>query len=301
MSISKRLWRPFDLAACQIFGRKFVGGSSVKEVLERGAKLRAKGFEVTYNLLGEHVKDEKVVSEAVETTLGLIEAMDDVSRGNVSMKPTLYGLQISPELFRKNAENLVYSSRKAGIELEFDAERYEFIPDTFRVFNEFASQFSARRVVRQAVQAHLKDIVPLMDRYGLWDKQLRIVKGSGVYPEADTIVLRDSADILEQYVTILRANTLAGQIPYVATVRDRELAMRIAGMLPNRGKIVFEMLYGLLGRGLANELLDAGYPVRIYIPFVTDWCDDAWKAYGLRRAEMMRRLMWEEIKSKFKK
>lgn len=314
MNIGKRLWRPrlagqlprlawrpIDFIGCQLFGQKFIGGSSIAEVLVKGAQFRRKGYSVTYNLLGEHVKDEKVVLRATETTLALIKAMDDSNLGNVSIKPTLYGLEISPELFRENAYDLIYSSKRAGIELEFDAERYECIEGTFEVFSELSSQTSLRRFVRQAVQAHLKDIVALMDKYGLWDKQIRIVKGSGVYSEKESIALGDPAQVVEQYLAILQANTLAGQVPYVATVRDRKLAMLVKEMFQDTNSIAFEMLYGFFGRGLGEDLLCAGYPVRIYIPFVADWCRGAWKVYGLRRAEMMRHLIFEEIKSKFRK
>jgi hypothetical protein len=190
---------------------------------------------------------------------------------------------------------------KASVEVEFDAEQYEWIFPTLEIFSGFASQPAFKRFVRQAVQAHLKDIVPLMDKYGLWDKQIRIVKGSGVYLEEQGITLQNPTQVIEQYVAILQGNTLTGQVPYVATVRDRNLAMQVARMFPDREKIAFEMLYGLFGRGLSKDLLRAGYPVRMYVPFVVGWCRDSWKAYGLRRSEMMRRLMWEEFKSNFHK
>lgn len=301
MSIGERLWRPIDLIGCYLVGRKFIGGLSVEEVLARGAAFRRRGYLVTYNLLGEHVEDPSVVDCAMDTTWTLISSMDESNRGNISIKPTLYGLQISRDLFRRNAENLVQSASRVGVEVEFDAEQYEWIPATFEVFSGLASQPSLKKFVRQAVQAHLKDIRPLMDTYGLWDKQIRIVKGAGVYQEADGIVFKDPARIIEQYLMILQRNMLTGQVPYVATVRDRNLAMHVMKMFPDSNTVAFEMLYGLFGRGLGNDLFHAGYPVRIYIPFVADWCKDAWKIYGLRRAEMMRQLIWEEIKSKFRK
>ena len=301
MSISQKLWRPVDIIGCHLVGQSFVGGHSIEGVLATGAELKRRGFKVTYNLLGEHVTDCGRVNLAVATTLELIGAMDATNGGNVSIKPTLYGLEISPQLFYEHAGEIIECGKRAGVETEFDAEHFRFIPLTFAVFHAFASQFHYKGFVRQAVQAHLRRIFPLMDKYELWNKNLRIVQGSRVYSELPNVVVQNEEEISSQYYAIARRNHQEGQVPFIATVCDRNKVNMAKKILPSPFMLEFEMLYGPFGRQIGEELLKEGYSVRIYIPFVVDWCKDEWKDYGLRRSAMMRRLIWREIKYEFEK
>ena len=297
-----RVLYPLDLVGCNLFGRRFVGAVDVDGVLEVGKDLKKQGFGVTYNLLGEHVHDPVSVDKAVDSTFRLIQRMQSENIGNISCKPTLYGLSVSKTLFIKNIEKIIELARQKGIEVEFDAENYSCINDTFDVFSSFASQKIYSNTVRQAVQAHLKDIFSFMNKYQLWDKNLRIVKGAGVYDETDSsIIMNDNEKIRQRYFEILRANIMTGRKPFTATVRDRELAESVI-QITSKGSSSFEfqMLYGPLGRKLGEYLLRSGYPVRIYVPFTDDWCRNEWKPYGLRRAKMVRNLMLKSLKDRIK-
>lgn len=284
-----RVLYPLDVVGCNLLGRYFVGAFSVDGVLNVGRDLKRQGFGVTYNLLGEHVHDPSMVDRAIDSTVHLIQQMNNENLGNVSCKPTLYGLSISKELFFRNIQRIIDLAKTKGIEIEFDAENYAYIEDTFDVFSSFASQESYSDIVRQAVQAHLKNIILLMDKYKLWDKNLRIVKGSGVYDEALEIIENRDDKIREKYFEILRRNLETGRTPFAATVRDRDLAEAVI-KVTGRGEYGFEfqMLHGPLGRKLSKNLLRRGYPVRIYTPLTDYWCRDVWKPYALRRAKMIR-------------
>lgn len=302
MSAIDRLWKPVDIIGCHLVGPSFVGGHSIEEVLATGAELKTRGYRVTYNLLGEHFREQEKVDLTVRTLIDLVAAMDNSNRGNISIKPTQCGLQISLALFRKNAQEIVDCGRTAGIETEFDAEIFRFIPDTFRVFREFASQFCYHYFVRQAVQAGLADIFELMDEHRLWDTQLRIVQGYGVYSEKSGIFVNNPVEVLERVLSIAKRSCAEGQHPFIATVRNRRLAglvkSAIARLAPGSpysfDPFEFQMLYGPLGRKLGEELLSEGYPVRMYIPFVADWCKDEWKVYGMRRSAMIRKFIWKD-------
>lgn len=296
MSWDKILY-PLDVLGCNLLGRRFVGAESVEGVLEIGKELKRQGFKVTYNLLGEHVHDANVVNMALLSTLHLIRLMGPENSGNVSCKPTLYGLELSKRLFLDNIKLVVEFAYSKGIEIEFDAENYDHIQDTLDIFVALASQRIYLNSVRQAVQAHLRDIISLMNKYWLWDKNIRIVKGSGVYDETNLLAGKEQEEaMMKRYFEILKHNTETGRVPFVATVRDRKLAESVIE-ITERGKISFEfqMLYGPVGRKLGRQLLERGYPVRIYVPFTDSWCRDVWKPYGLRRARMIRRILWQQL------
>jgi len=290
-----RVLYPLDLVGCNLFGRSFVGAFDINGVLNLGHDLKKQGFSVTYNLLGEHVHDQILVDRATDATLQLIKEMSQENLGNVSCKPTLYGLSRSKDLFVGNIKKIIDLAWTRNIEIEFDAENYDHIEDTFDVFSSFAFQGIYSNTVRQAVQAHLKNINDLMGKYGLWDKNLRIVKGSGVYDEAGRIIENREDKIRQNYFQILRKNMINDRIPFVATVRDSNLAESVINITGGSG-FEFQMLYGPLGRKLGQNLLRQGYPVRVYVPFVLDWCRDVWKPYGLRRAKTMRTLMLKNFK-----
>ncbi len=292
-----RVLYPLDVLGCNLLGRRFIGAESVGDVLAVGKELKKQGFRVTYNLLGEHIEDPQTVDMAVRSTLQLMKLMNSENHGNVSCKPTLYGLETSKQLFLKNLEIIIGLAYERGIEIEFDAENYDHIRDTFNVFRTFASDRFYLNSVRQAVQAHLKDIFSLMSEYNLWNKKIRIVKGSGVYDEVNLSAGKEREETtMERYFEILKRNTEAGREPFVATVRDRKLVESVIKLTGNRKHLFeFQMLYGPVGRKLGKRLLKTGYPVRVYIPFTDSWCRDVWKPYGLRRAKMVRRLLWQEL------
>lgn len=294
MSASKYLWWPFDLVGCHLLGKNFVGGWSIEDVLRTGAELKKRGYRVTYNLMGERVRNLATVGRAVETTLELISSMDESNRGNVSLKPTLYGLEISRGEFYFSVETIIREARDAGIGIEFDAEELEFIPDTFFVFQQFAEQLQYRGFVRQAVQAHRAELYQLMNEYKLWNKPLRVVEGSGVYAESGEHILLDRSSVRSQYWSVIRTNHAAGQTPYIATVRDRSKVAEAERILPSPHMYELEMLYGPLGAELRGEQLAKGKTVRVYIPFVVDWCKDEWKPYGMRRSASIRHLFWQD-------
>lgn len=290
------LWRPIDIIGCNLIGKRFIGAQSIDGVLRTGERLRQQGFKVTYNLLGEYAKDEETVEMAVKTTRTLVEKMNIDNYGNVSCKPTLYGLCLSKEVFMDVMNELVECAYKKGIEIEIDAESYEYIPDTFEVFSHFASNPYLRNTVRQAVQVHLNNIESLMDKYNLWDKNIRIVKGSGVYQEKESIITKSNFIVVERYLEFLRQNLKNGRIPYVATVRDRQLADEAIKLADSvGGSMVLQTLHGPLGWFFRNKYLKSGQLVCDYLPFTDYWCLDAWKPYGLRRAQMVRRILWQEL------
>ncbi len=302
MSATQLFWRPIDTIGCHLVGPSFVGGRTIEEVLKTGERFRRSGYGVTYNLLGEHFAERTQIDLTVQTLTDLISAMDNRNRGNVSVKPTQIGLQRSRGLFRKKAEEVVECGRRAGIETEFDAEQSHFIPDTCKIFSEFASQFCCKHFVRLAVQAGFTDIFNFMNIYELWDKQLRIVQGAGVYSEKKGIFIQNPREVIARYFFIAERNVRAGQRPYLATMRNRKITSEIPKHLPlARSKPMpwdypceIQMLYGPLGVELGEELLNAGWPVRMYIPFVVPWCKDEWKPYGMRRSAVIRRLFFED-------
>lgn len=315
MSATDLLWLPINLIGCHLLGKSFIGGGSIDEVLGIGAELKHRGYRVTYNLLGEHVQDEATVNRALRTTVSLILAMSDANRGNVAIKPTLYGLQISPTVFYESAQEMIRLGKGAGIEIEFDAEASKFANVTCATFSSFASKIEYRAFVRLCVQANLRDIFSLADKWNLWDKNLRIVKGSNVYEEDESVVINDEQEVRARYFSIAKKNIEKGRLPYLATMRDEAVIngikeLKIDSMF-GRSKPEVQMLYGPLGRELGEELLREDWPVHIYIPFVLDWCKDEWKPYGMRRAVTIRRLFFtdkavrrailKELKNKFSK
>ena len=102
--------------------------------------------------------------------------------------------------------------------------------------------------------------------------------------------------VAERYLEILRRNLKNGRVPYVATVRDGQLAneaIRLADSVD--GLMILQTLYGPASSGFRNKLIRDGHSVSVYVPFTDEWCKDVWKPYGLRRAKMVRRILWQRL------
>ena len=97
--------------------------------------------------------------------------------------------------------------------------------------------------------------------------RVRLVKGA--YQEPKTVAYQRKADVNAAFIEIMQLLLEKGSYPAIATHDPEMIAATRAfasarGIAPDRYE--FQMLYGVR-RDLQAQLRDAGYRVRIYIPF----------------------------------
>ncbi len=267
--------RIFDLVRrnglARRFAARFVAGETVESAVEAARELARRGITATLDFLGESVTQEREAVAARDQYLLMLERM--AASGvevNVSLKLTQMGLDIAEELCADNLIRILERARRLGGFVRIDMEGSAYTQRTLDFFrNRLYERFGAHcGVVIQAMlrrsEADLADLIRLRAR-------VRLCKGA--YLEPPEVAFPDKADVDRNYVKLMERLLEEGNYPAIATHDEAILdhARRFAdrrGIGPERFE--FQMLYGVR-RDLQVRLRKAGYRMRVYVPFGTQW------------------------------
>jgi proline dehydrogenase len=249
---------------------RFVAGEHLDDAMRVIKSLNERGISTTLDLLGEHTNTLALAAHATEEVLQVLEAIDKKGvRSNVSIKLTQIGLDIDAGLCEENLRRILKSAQSHDSFIRIDME------DSIGVEN-----------VGVVIQAYLyrsaDDISKLIEKHN----RVRLCKGA--YQEPATIAYPKKRDVDSNYDRLatllidgaLQAGSPGGSqsgkippIPAIASHDEKRIAFARAYAqkvgLPNTA-IEFQMLYGIR-RDLQETLVTQGYPVRVYVPFGTEW------------------------------
>lgn len=255
---------------------RFVAGDTLEHALEVAGRLNAGGIRVTLDRLGENVTslEEAAVSRDMYLrTLGEIASRG--IEGNVSIKLTQFGMDLSEEACLANVEKLAVRAAEIGNFVRVDMESSEYVDRTLHLVEDLHGRYSS---VGTVIQAYLyrsrKDVGRLSDR-GI---RIRLCKGA--YLEPPSVAFRHKADVDRSYLELARLLLERGTNPAFAThdeklIREIERTARERGIAP--ANFEFQMLYGIR-RDIQRRLVAEGYRLRLYVPF-----GEAWYPYFMRR------------------
>jgi proline dehydrogenase len=121
------------------------------------------------------------------------------------------------------------------------------------------------------IQAALRRSPSDLDRLIAEEARVRLCKGA--YVEPASVAFPDKADVDAAYETLMLRLLTDGTFPAIATHDERLIAraltfVRERDIAPDRFE--FQMLYGVR-RDLQERLVKAGFGVRVYVPFGTQW------------------------------
>jgi hypothetical protein len=289
-----------DDLAFRLFGRliaqQFVVFGGIPAVLERGAKLRARGITPTYNRIDEHVRGVVRVNEICASYVALVLAMDHTNHGNVAIKPSAFGMELGATVFSDTLREFIGQVRGHKLEIEIDAENRETLALVQRVLNALYSTLPSGIIFRPAFQMHLPSALrdEMMKNHRIMNMPLRIVKGSGLYSLG--LVEADEQEVDANYVDTFLSQVSDGRHPNVATVRDRRLLEVITSIAAAHWvaphEFTLQFLAGPFGRSLVSEYVARGYCVGCYVPFVDPTQPDEWRGYVKRRITFGRKLIF---------
>ena len=125
--------------------------------------------------------------------------------------------------------------------------------------------------------------------------RVRLVKGA--YNEPKGVAYQDKGDVDAAFLEILKLLLVGGNYPAIAT-HDPAMIAAARAFASQRDisadRYEFQMLYGIrTARQL--ELAQAGYQVRIYVPF-----GEAWYPYFMRRLAERPANLWFFVRSIFR-
>jgi proline dehydrogenase len=251
---------------------RFVAGETLAEALEALERLRAAGLRTTVDVLGEAVTTTSDAEAAADEYLAALDALAerDLDR-NVSVKLSQMGLAVDRETCRANLGRILERAAATGAFVRFDMEDHTTTHATLDLWRELrpinAGRGDSGVVIQAALRRSAADVDELVAEAG----RVRLCKGAYVEPAA--VAFPDKADVDAAYVTLMERLLVDGTFPALATHDERLIARAVAftrerGIGPDRFE--FQMLYGVR-RDLQERLVRAGFGVRVYVPFGTQW------------------------------
>jgi len=255
---------------------RFVAGDTLADALEAGRRINRDGISLTLDHLGESVTS---LAEAEASRDVYLRALDELSghgiNGNVSLKLTQFGIDISEQACRANVERVVSRAKELGNFVCVDMEGSEYTERTLHLVTDLHGQYSAVGTVIQSYLHRSEKDIEILCRRGI---RVRLVKGA--YLEPPEVAFQAKADVDRNFVRLMR--TLLAESTYPAIATHDEKMIDEAKSFVRVGKIApesfeFQMLYGIR-RDLQRHLVAEGYRLRLYVPF-----GKAWYPYFMRR------------------
>jgi proline dehydrogenase len=282
------------------FSRRFVAGSTQRDVIDVVRRLNAAGFDATVSFLGEAVTTTAEVEAAVAeftSYAGAVRAQE--LRSHLSIKLTELGLAFDPDLAARSLETVLAHAAPSSVSQRFSsgalAEERESSSDQTPATSDQAvfvridmedSQYTqaALDLFRAArarhanvgivAQAYLRRSAADVEALAREGAPLRLVKGAYREPEDVAFQLKEEVDAsFARLVDAYFSHMAEGGWLAIATHDGRMVRAAIraaASRSVRRDRFEFQMLYGIR-TDLQRSLLAEGYRVRIYVPYGSHW------------------------------
>jgi proline dehydrogenase len=268
--------------AGQRLAHRFVAGETLDEAAAVARRLNQSGMAVSLDLLGEEVTSPAEVEQAYkgyEECLGRIA--ENSLDANISVKLTQLGLAIDQSLAAKTLDRLAATAADLGLTITIDMEDSRYTGATVDLYR---SAQELRGNLGLALQAYLYRTPGDVDSLVMHGGHLRLCKGA--YVEDRVVAFTDRDDVDAAFARLLEMLMAADRVtPAIATHDPKliELTRRLART--RSGPFEFQMLYGVRSKA-QSELSQAGYPIRIYLPYGSHWYPYLVRRLGERPANL---------------
>jgi len=264
----------------RVFAAPYVAGDSLQKALDVADRLyQDKGIHTTLDVLGEAEKTEDKVRRAVDAYLRALEAVKGRPYCTISIKPGHWGFYVSPDLCRRNIEEMAAACQAAGRGLTVDMEDTDVTDFTIQLYRDLKPKYP---VLGTVLQSRLYRTWEDLDAFDGLNACIRMV--IGIYNVPAPAAMTKKRDMKEALLTQSLKLLERGHYVCFAT-HDIEYIRRAWRTFREKGiskeRYEFQMLLGVPRDNIIRELREAGETVRLYVPFANDW-DDA-VAYLRRR------------------
>ncbi len=257
--------------------QRYVAGDTLDDAAHTLRALNDEGAMGTVDVLGEEVREPTKAAAAVEEYLKLLDRIEEEKLdANISIKPTMLGLNINQALCEKNLLRIVERAAEFDNFVRIDMEDHTCTDNTLQLFHHVHEKFpSSVGVVLQSYLhrtiADINGLLPLVPN-------IRICKG--IYREPREIAWKDFETIRANFVFATEKLLSSGAYVGIAT-HDPHLVwagMQIVDRLSlDRESYEFQMLLGV-DPELRRIILANGHRLRVYVPYGRDWYP-----YSIRR------------------
>ncbi len=249
---------------------RFVAGEDADTALATARSLHDRGLMYSLDLLGENAASEERAAAAGQAYLDLLEQLQTAGLpGNISIKLTMLGLDISDESAWSELKAIVARADELGMFVRVDMEGSDYTERTLDLFRRIHDLYPT--AVGIVLQSYLyrtdRDLDEMIER----GARVRIVKGA--YKEPETVAYPHKSDVDDAFRRHVERLLDGGNYPAIASHDPAVIGMAKGYALRmgiERSRFEFQMLYGI-ARDRQDALATEGYNMRVYVPYGTSW------------------------------
>jgi proline dehydrogenase len=290
---------------------RFVAGEKLEDAIEVVTVLNQKGINTTLDHLGEHTHSPDSARQAAKDILDILDCIHLAGvRSNVSIKLTQIGFAVDEALCEENLRRILQRAKETNCFVRLDMEDSPWVDKTLALFRKMRDEYGFQNV-GVVIQSYLYRSEQDTRRLGEEGARVRLCKGA--YKEPAEIAYPKKADVDENFDNLARIlmdcsfkqgspviseDGVVPPLPALATHDEKrikiakEYAHKIG--LPKKA-LEFQMLHGIR-RDIQENLAAEGYPVRVYVPYGTEWYP-----YFTRRLAERPANVWFFISNLFRK
>ncbi len=277
LSGNRRLRRFMETSSlAKRFSARFVAGGTLEEALAACEKVNRDGLTITLDYLGENVSTLEEASGSRTMYMRCLNELENRRiRGNVSLKLTQFGMDLSEDACRGNVRELVHTASQFGNFVRVDMESSEYTDRTLQLVYDLHAESGACGAVIQAYLRRSESDIEELNR-----RRIRVRLCKGAYLEPESVAIQDKSEVDRNFLKLARKLLTEGNYPGIAT-HDEAIISEVVRFVREQKiaseRFEFQMLYGIR-RDLQTRILRDGYRMRLYVPF-----GEAWYPYFMRR------------------
>jgi proline dehydrogenase len=304
----KKIIVKWSVARREVF--RFVAGDTLEEAIQVVRGLNDAGLIATLDQLGEETESEENARHTGKDIIKILDAIHESGvKSNLSLKLNQIGLSLDIDLCAEILESILSHAKKVNNFVRIDMEDSSCVDPTIEIYDQMRTKgLDNVGMVMQSYLYRAEEDTKNLIAQGC---TIRVVKGA--YNEPADIAYPDKKDTDKNYDVLMEllidealkegsaAPSDDGKLPALPAagthdndriIAAKEYAAKVG--LP-KDKLEIQMLYGIR-RELQESLAKEGYPVRIYVPFGTEWY-----SYFLRRLAERTANIWFFLSNRFKK
>lgn len=259
------------------FSRRYIAGTRPEDAYRVVRQLNAAGCSATMDVLGEDSTGIEQVDAARDLYIEVLQGIHASGLDcGISVKLSEMGLRFDPAQARRVMRELLASASAHDNFVRIDMEDSGVTSKTLDIYRDLRRHHDHVGAVIQACLRRSHDDVADLLETGPTD--IRLCKG--IYVEPEEIAYQAADEVRQSFMALLERLLNGGARVGIAThdpqlIDHARASIRRYGV--DRDRYEFQMLLGVAPR-LRQRLLDAGHPLRVYVPF-----GELWYNYSLRR------------------
>jgi proline dehydrogenase len=250
---------------------RFVAGTGADDALRVTRALIGQGLAVTLDHLGEDTTTPAHAEATRDEYLRLLEALaaaELTPAAEVSLKLSALGQVFNEKVAVEHARAICTKASEAGTTVTLDMEDHTTTDSTLEVLARLRADFPT---VGVAVQSYLRRTEADCRELARPGSRVRLCKGT--YHEPESVAYQSRLDVDKSFVRCLNILMAGDGYPMVASHDPRLVAIaedRAKWFDHSADEFEFQMLYGVRPEEQLR-LARAGYTVRVYVPYGTEW------------------------------